>query len=142
VPKPGRVAAGPPGRHVIIPALLATARALGMSVGTAQLTITLYLIGLAIGQLLYGPVSDRLGCRPVLLAGLSLFTVASIVTALAPNAMILTAARILQSIGGCVCLVLGRAAAVILRIDGSPNFPCQSPSHKHILMYRWSRASG
>ena len=96
--------------HVIIPALPATARALGMSIGTAQLTITLYLIGLAIGQLLYGPVSDRFGRRPVLLGGLSLFTAASIVTALAPNAAVLIAARILQSIGGCAGLVLGRAA--------------------------------
>ena len=67
-------ACGTLGMHVIIPALPATARALGMSIGTAQLTITLYLIGLAIGQLLYGPVSDRFGRRPVLLVGLSLFT--------------------------------------------------------------------
>jgi DHA1 family bicyclomycin/chloramphenicol resistance-like MFS transporter len=81
-----------------------------MSVGTAQLTITLYLIGLAIGQLLYGPVSDSFGRRPVVLAGLSLFTVASVVTAIAPNATILIGARILQSIGGCAGLVLGRAA--------------------------------
>jgi DHA1 family bicyclomycin/chloramphenicol resistance-like MFS transporter len=103
-------ACGTLGMHVIIPALPATARALGMSIGTAQLTITLYLIGLAIGQLLYGPVSDRFGRRPVLLVGLSLFTGASIVTALAPNATILIAARILQSIGGCAGLVLGRAA--------------------------------
>jgi DHA1 family bicyclomycin/chloramphenicol resistance-like MFS transporter len=103
-------ACGTLGMHVIIPALPATARALGMSIGTAQLTITLYLIGLAIGQLLYGPVSDRFGRRPVLLAGLSLFTAASIVTALAPNASVLIAARILQSLGGCAGLVLGRAA--------------------------------
>jgi DHA1 family bicyclomycin/chloramphenicol resistance-like MFS transporter len=103
-------ACGTLGMHVIIPALPATARALGMSIGTAQLTITLYLIGLAIGQLLYGPVSDRFGRRPVLLVGLSLFTAASIVTALAPNATVLIAARILQSIGGCAGLVLGRAA--------------------------------
>jgi DHA1 family bicyclomycin/chloramphenicol resistance-like MFS transporter len=96
--------------HVIIPALPATARALGMSIGTSQLTITLYLIGLAIGQLLYGPVSDRFGRRPVVLAGLSLFTAASVVTALAPNAAILIGARILQSLGGCAGLVLGRAA--------------------------------
>src|ERR1700754_5070077 len=77
-------ACGTLGMHIIIPALPATARALGMSIGTSQLTITLYLIGLAIGQVLYGPVSDRLGRRPVLLAGLSLFTAASIVTAVAP----------------------------------------------------------
>jgi DHA1 family bicyclomycin/chloramphenicol resistance-like MFS transporter len=103
-------ACGTLGMHIIIPALPATARALQMSIGTSQLTITLYLIGLAIGQLLYGPVSDRFGRRPVLLAGLSLFTVASIVTALAPNAATLIAARIVQSLGGCAGLVLGRAA--------------------------------
>jgi DHA1 family bicyclomycin/chloramphenicol resistance-like MFS transporter len=103
-------ACGTLGMHVIIPALPATARALRMSVGTAQLTITLYLIGLAVGQLLYGPVSDRLGRRPVVLAGLTLFTAASILTAVAPSASILIGARILQSIGGCAGLVLGRAA--------------------------------
>ena len=103
-------ACGTLGMHIIIPALPATARALDMSIGTSQLTITLYLIGLAIGQLLYGPVSDRFGRRPVLLAGLSLFTVASIVTALAPTASILIGARIMQSLGGCAGLVLGRAA--------------------------------
>ncbi len=103
-------ACGTLGMHVIIPALPATARALDMSPGTAQLTITLYLIGLAIGQLAYGPVSDRFGRRPVVLVGLSLFTAASIVTAMAPNATILIGGRILQSIGGCAGLVLGRAA--------------------------------
>lgn len=103
-------ACGTLGMHVIIPALPATARALGMSIGSAQLTITLYLVGLALGQLVYGPISDRFGRRPVLLAGLSLFTGASILTAVAPNATILIAARILQSVGGCAGLVLGRAA--------------------------------
>lgn len=103
-------ACGTLGMHIIIPALPATARALDMSIGTAQLTITLYLIGLAIGQLVYGPVSDRFGRRPVLLAGLSVFTAASIVTALAPTAGVLIGARILQSLGGCAGLVLGRAA--------------------------------
>lgn len=103
-------ACGTLGMHIIIPALPATARALGMSIGTSQLTITLYLIGLSIGQLLYGPVSDRFGRRPVLLAGLGLFTGASVVTALAPTAGILIGARILQSLGGCAGLVLGRAA--------------------------------
>jgi MFS transporter, DHA1 family, multidrug resistance protein len=103
-------ACGTLGMHIIIPALPATARALQMSIGTSQLTITLYLIGLAIGQLLYGPISDRFGRRPVLLAGLSLFTGASILTAAAPNAGLLIGARVLQSLGGCAGLVLGRAA--------------------------------
>lgn len=102
-------ACGTLGMHLIIPALPDTARSLGVSAGTIQLTITLYLIGLAIGQLLYGPISDRLGRRPVLLAGLALFTLAGIATAAAPNAWMLVIARILQSIGGCAGLVLGRA---------------------------------
>src|ERR1700748_375629 len=79
-------ACGTLGMHLIIPALPDTARALGVSAGTIQLTITLYLIGLAIGQLLYGPVSDRLGRRPVLLGGLALFTLAGIAATAAPNA--------------------------------------------------------
>jgi DHA1 family bicyclomycin/chloramphenicol resistance-like MFS transporter len=103
-------ACGTLGMHVIIPALPATARALNMSIGTTQLTITLYLVGLAAGQLLYGPVSDRFGRRPVLLAGLTLFTVASVVVACAPNAGVLITSRVVQSIGGCAGLVLGRAA--------------------------------
>jgi len=103
-------ACGTLGMHVIVPALPATARALDMSISTAQLTITLYLVGLAAGQLLYGPVSDRYGRRPVLLVGLSLFTAASIATVLAPSGGLLIGARILQSIGGCAGLVLGRAA--------------------------------
>jgi len=103
-------ACGTMGMHVIIPALPATARALNMSISTTQLTITLYLVGLAVGQLIYGPVSDRFGRRPVLLMGLTLFTIASVVTACAPNAGVLIGSRVLQSIGGCAGLVLGRAA--------------------------------
>jgi MFS transporter, DHA1 family, multidrug resistance protein len=111
-------ACGTLGMHLIIPALPATARALGVSAGTIQLTITLYLIGLAIGQLLYGPVSDRFGRRPVLLVGLALFTLAGIATTAAPNAWTLVIARILQSIGACAGLVLGRA---IVRDSAAPD---------------------
>ena len=111
-------ACGTLGMHLIIPALPDTARALGVSAGTIQLTITLYLIGLAIGQLLYGPVSDRLGRRPVLLGGLALFTLAGIAATAAPNAWTLVIARILQSIGACAGLVLGRA---IVRDSAAPD---------------------
>ena len=111
-------ACGTLGMHLIIPALPDTARALGVTPGTIQLTITLYLIGLAMGQLLYGPISDRFGRRPVLLAGLGLFTFAGIATAIAPGALTLVAARILQSIGACAGLVLGRA---IVRDSATPD---------------------
>jgi DHA1 family bicyclomycin/chloramphenicol resistance-like MFS transporter len=111
-------ACGTLGMHLIIPALPDTARGLGVSAGAIQLTITLYLIGLAIGQLLYGPISDRLGRRPVLLGGLALFTLAGIATAVAPSAWALVIARILQSIGACAGLVLGRA---IVRDSAAPD---------------------
>ena len=111
-------ACGTLGMHMIIPALPATAAALHVSSGTIQLTITLYLIGLAAGQLLYGPVSDRFGRRPVLLLGLLLYTVAGIAAAAAPNAAILIIARVFQSIGGCAGLVLGRA---IVRDAAAPD---------------------
>ena len=111
-------ACGTLGMHLIIPALPATAKALDVSAGTVQLTITLYLIGLAIGQLLYGPISDRFGRRPVLLVGLSLFTLAGTASAAAANAWMLVIARILQSIGACSGLVLGRA---IVRDSAAPD---------------------
>jgi DHA1 family bicyclomycin/chloramphenicol resistance-like MFS transporter len=111
-------ACGTLGMHLIIPALPATARALGVSAGTIQLSITLYLVGLAIGQPLYGPVSDRFGRRPVLLAGLALFTLAGAATTAAPNAWLLVVARVLQSIGACAGLVLGRA---IVRDSAAPD---------------------
>jgi MFS transporter, DHA1 family, multidrug resistance protein len=111
-------ACGTLGMHLIIPALPATAQALDVSAGTVQLTITLYLIGLAIGQLVYGPISDRFGRRPVLLVGLTLFTLAGLGSAAAPNAWMLVVARILQSIGACSGLVLGRA---IVRDSAAPD---------------------
>ena len=111
-------ACGTLGMHMIIPALPDTARSLGVSAGAIQLTITLYLIGLAIGQLLYGPISDRFGRRPVLLAGLALFTLAGLATTAAPSAWTLVIARIVQSIGACAGLVLGRA---IVRDSAAPD---------------------
>ena len=111
-------ACGTLGMHMIIPALPATAAALHVPDATVQLTITLYLVGLAIGQLLYGPVSDRFGRRPVLLVGLVLYSLAGAVTAIAPSAGALIAARVVQSIGGCSGLVLGRA---IVRDAATPD---------------------
>jgi DHA1 family bicyclomycin/chloramphenicol resistance-like MFS transporter len=111
-------ACGTLGMHLVIPALPATAKAFGVSARAVQLTITLYLIGLATGQLLYGPISDRFGRRPALIAGLALFTLAGAITALATDAATLIAARILQSLGGCAGLVLGRA---IVRDSAAPD---------------------
>ncbi len=102
-------ASGTMAMHILVPVLPLAARDLRVSAGAIQLTITLYLFGVAGGQLLYGPISDRLGRRPMLLAALFLYVVAGVVAAVAPTLPVLIAARVMQAIGGCGGLVLGRA---------------------------------
>lgn len=69
--------------HVFVPALPQLMQDLGISVGSAQLTVTAYMLGLALGQLFIGPLSDRFGRRPVLLIGLALFLAATLASAFA-----------------------------------------------------------
>lgn len=95
--------------HIFIPALPAAARDVGTSASTVQLTITLYLIGLAAGQLVYGPLSDALGRRPVVIASLALYLLGLVLAIPATSIEALVGARILQSLGACGALVLGRA---------------------------------
>jgi len=95
--------------HMFVPALPAVARDMGASISAAQMTISMYIIGLAFGQLIYGPLSDCFGRRPVLMVGLALYTVAGLAAALAPDVDTLIGARLLQAFGGCAGLVLGRA---------------------------------
>ncbi|WP_426959251.1 multidrug effflux MFS transporter [Muricoccus radiodurans] len=100
---------GPFTMQIMIPSLPLIARDLGVSYGVAQLTLALYLAGVALGQLLYGPLSDRFGRRPVLLAGLGLFVVASALASAAAGIVTLTLARVAQAVGACTGMVLGRA---------------------------------
>ncbi|HEY4068217.1 MAG TPA: multidrug effflux MFS transporter [Burkholderiaceae bacterium] len=95
--------------HVFVPALPYAAEGLSASAASVQLTISVYIAGLAVGQLIYGPVSDRFGRRPTLMVGLGLYTVAGLAAALAPDVHSLVAARLFQALGGCAGLVLGRA---------------------------------
>src|SRR3546814_5131555 len=95
--------------HSLFPALPLAARDLSVSEAAIQQTITQYIIGLAIGQLIYGPLSDRFGRRPVPLGGLLLYTIGGIAAWLSPNVWVLIGARIVQALGGCGGLVLGRA---------------------------------
>ena len=94
--------------HIFVPALPFAAESLGASVSQMQLTVSLYIAGLAVGQLVYGPLSDHFGRRPVLMVGLALYTVAGAAASLAPDAHSLIAARLFQALGGCAGLVLGR----------------------------------
>lgn len=95
--------------HMFVPALPVAARDLGASVAAMQMTISLYILGVAGGQLVYGPLSDALGRRPMLIVGLSLYVIASVAAALAPQVHALIAARLFQALGGCAGLALGRA---------------------------------
>ncbi|MFC0407341.1 multidrug effflux MFS transporter [Roseomonas elaeocarpi] len=95
--------------HIFVPALPAAARDLGASTATMQGAISFYLVGLAVGQLFYGPVSDVHGRKPVLMVGLALYTLAGLAALLAPGAGVLIGARLIQALGGCAGLALGRA---------------------------------
>jgi DHA1 family bicyclomycin/chloramphenicol resistance-like MFS transporter len=101
--------AGTLAMHIFVPAMPRAADDLGASTGAIQMTISLYILGLAVGQLVYGPVSDRFGRRPVLMAGLALYTLAGLAAALSPSVEALIVARLLQAFGGCAGLALGRA---------------------------------
>jgi DHA1 family bicyclomycin/chloramphenicol resistance-like MFS transporter len=74
-----------------------------------QMAISIYIIGLAVGQLFYGPLSDALGRRPLLMTGLALYALGGIAAAFAPGLHTLLAARLVQALGGCAGLALGRA---------------------------------
>src|SRR4051794_1639272 len=76
---------------------------------TIYLALSLYLVGLGIGQLLYGPASDRYGRKPPLLVGLALFCLGSALCAAAANVELFLAGRVLQALGGASGTVLGRA---------------------------------
>lgn len=82
---------------------------LGASDAAAHATVTLYMFALAIGQLVFGSVSDRYGRRPVIVGGLALYAIGALVAFLAPTIGWVLAGRALQGLGGAVGPVIGRA---------------------------------
>jgi len=97
------------GTDLYIPALPEIARSLGASVPAAQFTLTTYFIGLAAGQLLWGPLSDRYGRKPVLLAGLLVTLAASLIGTLAESVAMLAVVRFAQGLGMSSGALIGRA---------------------------------
>ncbi|PRA33090.1 multidrug effflux MFS transporter [Pseudomonas poae] len=91
-----------------LPALPAMADDFHSSDSQLQLTLTLYTLGSAISLLVAGPLTDRFGRRPVLLAGLLLYVVATVGCALADSLLMLIIARLIQALGGCCTTVIGR----------------------------------
>ena len=102
-------ALGPLSTDMYLPSLPAIGRDLGASTAGVQLTLSAFLLGFAVGQFVYGPVSDRVGRRPVLMFGLALFIAASVACTFAPSIETLVGARFLQALGASGPIVLGRA---------------------------------
>jgi DHA1 family bicyclomycin/chloramphenicol resistance-like MFS transporter len=94
---------------IVLPAMPAMAAALGASGDAAKATLSVYLTAYAASMLIHGPLSDRFGRRPVLLAGMTLYSLASFGCALAPSIEVMLAWRIVQAFGAAAGVVLARA---------------------------------
>lgn len=102
-------AIGPFSMQILVPAIPGLAGTFDATPAEAQLTLTVYLLGVAAGQLLYGPLSDRYGRRPMAIAGLVVFLAASAAGTLAGSIGGLVAGRGAQAVGACSGMVLARA---------------------------------
>jgi DHA1 family bicyclomycin/chloramphenicol resistance-like MFS transporter len=105
----GLSAVGPLTTDMYLPSLPDIARQLDASSAQVQLTISAYLIGFAGGQIIYGPVSDRHGRKPVLIGAIALYCLASLACAVSTSIEMLIVARAFQALGGSGGIVLTRA---------------------------------
>lgn len=94
---------------MMLPALPALGKSLDASPDQVQLTLSFYLVGYALGQFAAGPLSDRFGRRPILLIGLTVYTLASVACALSRRIDLLIDARVVQGLAGCGGPVIVRA---------------------------------
>ncbi|WP_303811926.1 multidrug effflux MFS transporter [Sandarakinorhabdus limnophila] len=92
-----------------LPTLPAIARDYGTSAAAVQLTLSTFFVGMALGQLFFGPLSDRIGRRPTILIGCAVYVAASLFCALAPTIEALVAGRFFQALGCCAAMVTCRA---------------------------------
>jgi MFS transporter, DHA1 family, multidrug resistance protein len=100
---------GPLTMSIYTPVMPSVGHDLAASPDSVKLTLTTYMLGFAVGQLFYGPLSDRFGRRPVLLGGLLFFTATTLACSLAPSIAGLIGLRVLQGLGAASGSVLGRA---------------------------------
>lgn len=95
--------------YMLVPALPALATTFGRDISVAQMTVSLYMVGIACSQIIMGPLSDRFGRRPVLLGGIGLMVVACAAGIFAETLPQLIASRFLQALGGASGMVVSRA---------------------------------
>ncbi len=105
----GVAAVAPLSMQIYLPAVPAIQVDFAITPSLAQMPLSLSMVAIAFATLLYGPLSDRHGRRPLLLFGLALFVVGSVVCTVAPNIWVLVGGRIAQAAGGAAGLVLSRA---------------------------------
>jgi DHA1 family bicyclomycin/chloramphenicol resistance-like MFS transporter len=113
----GLSGASPLATDMYVPALPDLARSLATDASGAQMSLTGFLAGIIVGQLVLGPLSDAVGRRPVLIGGSVLFAVFSAVCALAPTVELLNIARVGQGIAGAAGIVVSRAVVADLFDD-------------------------
>ena len=106
------IAVGPISMSLYAPALSLLTQVFATDEHAIRTTITLYLLGFALAQLICGPLSDRYGRRPVVVACLALYVVGSLVCASAPSVLMLDAGRVVQGIGACGGMALSRVMVV------------------------------
>jgi DHA1 family bicyclomycin/chloramphenicol resistance-like MFS transporter len=97
--------------NLVVPSLATIAADLALDPGSTGLILSAVLVGIGLGQLVVGPMSDRYGRRPVLLAGLAVYVLGGIAATLAPSGAMLLAARLMQGLGASAGLALPRAIA-------------------------------
>ncbi|MBD1546693.1 multidrug effflux MFS transporter [Roseibium aggregatum] len=95
--------------NIYLPSMAGMVTAFDTTTGMVQLTMSLFLVSIAVSTIVLGPLSDRFGRRPVVLWGMALYVVSSVLCLLAPTIEALIAARVLQALGGCTGIVLSRA---------------------------------
>src|ERR1700726_2631564 len=95
--------------YMLVPALPLLASTFGRDISVAQMTVSLYMVGIACSQIIMGPLSDRFGRRPVLLAGLGVVGGASGGCVFLGTLPPIIAARFLQALGGAAGMVVSRA---------------------------------
>lgn len=99
----------PVSTDLYLPSLPGLRQDLGVSGAEAQLTLSMFIVAFGIAQLFWGPISDRFGRRPALIAGISLYMLATVGCMFAPSIEYLVAARFAQGIGACSGQVMARA---------------------------------